>query len=53
MLLREWWQDQALRQDARMMLAILQRHLAIGLLTVAVALAGTILAAVVAHVIMD
>jgi len=53
MLLREWWQDQALRQDARMILGILQRHLAIGLLTVAVALAGTILAAVVAHVIMD
>ena len=52
-LLREWWQDQALRQDARMILGILRRHLAIGLLTVAVALAGTILAAVVAHVITD
>ena len=52
-LLRKWWQDQALRHDARMMLGILRRHLAFGVLTVAVLLAGTILAAVVAHIITD
>ncbi len=52
-LLRKCWQDQTLRHDARMMLGILRRRLAFGVLTVAVLLAGTILAAVVAHIITD
>ena len=52
-LLRKWWQDQALRHDARMMLGILRRHLAFGVLTVAVLLAGTILAVVTVHLATD
>ncbi len=39
-LLRSWRQDQALRHDVAMTLAILRRHFAIGLLTAAVLLAG-------------
>src|SRR6266566_4453599 len=52
-LLRSWRQDQALRHDVAMTLAILRRHFAIGLLTAAVLLAGAILAAVAVHVVTD
>src|SRR6266704_6708500 len=52
-LLRSWRQDQALRHDVAMTLAILRRHFAIGLLTAAVLRAGAILAAVAVHVITD
>jgi hypothetical protein len=52
-LLRKWRQDQALRHDAAMMFDFLRRHLAFGLLTAAVLLAGTILTAVAAHVFTD
>jgi len=52
-LLRNWRQDPALRHDSGMTLAILRRHLPFGLLAAAVLLAGTILTAVVVHVITD
>jgi hypothetical protein len=52
-LLRNWRQHQALRQDSATMIAILRRHLAIVLLAAAVLFAGTILAAVAAHVLTD
>ncbi len=50
---RIWREDQVLRQDAMATLAILRRHLAAGLVTVATLLAGAILTAAVAHVITD
>jgi hypothetical protein len=52
-LLRKWRQDQALRHDAAIMFDNLRRHLAFGLLTVAVLLGGTILMAVAIHVVTD
>ncbi len=52
-LLRKWRRDGALRHDMAMTLAILRRHLAIGLLAAAVLLAGTILTAVAVHVVTD
>ena len=52
-LLRNWRQDPALRHDVAMTLAIVRRHLVIGLLTAAVLLAGTILTAVAVHAITD
>ena len=52
-LLRNWRKDQALRNDVTMTVAIVRRHFALGLLTAAVVLAGTILAAVAVHMITD
>ena len=52
-LLRIWLKDAGLRQDAAMTIAILRRHLGGGLLTVAVLLAGAILAAVAVHIVTD
>jgi hypothetical protein len=52
-LLRKWRQDPALRHDWGMMFGVLRRHLVFGLLTAAVLLAGTILAAVAVHLITD
>jgi hypothetical protein len=53
MLLRNWRQDEALRHDSAMMFDTLRRHLALGLLTAAVLLAGTILTAVAVHAVTD
>jgi len=50
---RNWRKDQALRNDVTMTVAIVRRHFALGLLTAAVVLAGTILAAVAVHMITD
>ena len=52
-LLRNWRQDPALRHDVGMALAMVRRHLAMGLLTAAALLAGTILIAVAVHAITD
>jgi len=52
-LLRIWLKDAGLRQDGAMTVAILRRNLAGGLLTVAVLLAGAILAAVAVHIVTD
>jgi len=52
-LLRNCRKDQALRNDVTMTVAIVRRHFALGLLTAAVVLAGTILAAVAVHMITD
>jgi hypothetical protein len=52
-LLRTWREDQTLRQDAVLGLAILRRHLAIGLFTAATLLAAAILTFAVAHIVTD
>ncbi|HYL85738.1 MAG TPA: hypothetical protein VE263_16025 [Candidatus Angelobacter sp.] len=52
-LLRIWRKDSTLRQDSATTFAILRRHLAVGLLTAAVLLAGAVLAAVAVHNITD
>jgi hypothetical protein len=52
-LLQGWREDQALRHDAILGLAIVRRNLAIGLLTAATFLATAILALVLAHLITD
>ena len=52
-LLRDWRKDQALHKDVTIAVAIVRRHFALGLLTAAVVLAGTILAAVAVHMITD
>jgi hypothetical protein len=52
-LLGNWRPDPALLHDVAMTLAIVRRHLTIGLLTAAVLLAGTILTAVAVHAITD
>lgn len=52
-LLRKWRADARLRQDSALTFAILRQHLAVGLLTAAVLLAGAVLAAVAVHNITD
>src|SRR5713101_2038205 len=52
-LLRNWRRNPALRHDVAITLPILRRHFALGLLTAAVLLAGTILVAVAVHVVTD
>jgi hypothetical protein len=52
-LLLVWREDEALRHDAVLALTILRRRLAIGLLTAATLLAGTILLLAVVHVVTD
>jgi len=52
-LLRNWRQEPALRHDSAMTLALLRRHLPFGMLAAAVLLAGTILTAVLVHVVTD
>lgn len=52
-LLRIWRQDAALRQDSATIFAVLRRHLAVGLLTAAVLLAATVIAAVALHNLKD
>jgi hypothetical protein len=47
--LRTWREDQALRQDSIVALAILRRHLALGLMTVATLLAGAIVTLALVH----
>ncbi|HLV95179.1 MAG TPA: hypothetical protein VKS44_08295 [Candidatus Acidoferrales bacterium] len=51
-LLQNWREDQVLRDDVKLALGIFRQHAVIGLLTVATVLAGAILAAAVAHVIV-
>lgn len=51
-LLQNWRENQVLRDDVKLALGILRQHAVIGLLTVATVLAGAILAAAVAHVIV-
>jgi hypothetical protein len=52
-LLPTWRGDQALRQDSITALAILRRHLTLGLLTVVTLLAGAIVTLALAHTITD
>ena len=52
-LLRTWRQDRALREDVTMTISTLQRHLVFGSLMAAVLLGGTILTAVVIHLVVD
>ena len=52
-LLMVWREDQALRDDATIALAILRRRLALVLPTTATLLAGAILVFAVAHVVTD
>ena len=52
-LVRNWRQEPGLRHDSAMTLTILRRHLPFGLLAAAVLLAGTILTAVIVHLVTD
>jgi len=52
-LLRTWRQDRALREDVTMTISTLRRHLVFGSLMAAVLLGGTILTAVVIHLVAD
>ena len=52
-LVQTWREDQSLRQDARVVLTILQRRCAIGLLTAGTLLAAAIFVFTVIHVVVD
>jgi hypothetical protein len=52
-LLRNWRLQPALRHDSAMTLAILRRHLPLGMLAAPVLLAVTVLTAVLVHVVTD
>ena len=52
-LVRSWQQDQALRDDAILGIAILRRNLVIGLLMTATLLAAAVFTLAVAHLVTD